>query len=156
VTLTTRAHPGREFEGRITFIEPLARRETRTTRVRVEVPNPDGALKPAMVVTGHVQAFLPGAQPLLIPASAPLLTGTRAVVYIEVPDADRPTYEGREVTLGPRTRDGYVVAEGLAEGERVVTHGAFRIDSALQILARPSMMNPRPAPGSATMQGHQH
>ncbi|MBX3730373.1 MAG: efflux RND transporter periplasmic adaptor subunit [Candidatus Sumerlaeia bacterium] len=156
VSLTTRAHPGREFEGRITFIEPLARRETRTTRVRVEVSNPDGALKPAMVVTGHVQAFLPGAQPLLIPASAPLLTGTRAVVYVEIPDTDRPTYEGREVTLGPRARDGYVVAEGLAEGERVVTHGAFRIDSALQILARPSMMSPQPAPESATMQGHQH
>jgi Cu(I)/Ag(I) efflux system membrane fusion protein len=80
--------------------------------------------------------------PLVIPATAPLRTGKRAVVYVEVPDADRPTYEGREVLLGPRTRNHYLVREGLEEGERVVVKGNFKIDSALQILARPSMMSP--------------
>jgi len=81
-------------------------------------------------------------RPLAIPASAPLLTGKRAVVYVEVPGADRPTYEGREVVLGPRAGDDYLVVRGLREGERVVTHGNFKIDSALQILAKPSMMSP--------------
>ncbi len=79
--------------------------------------------------------------PLVIPESAPLITGKRAVVYVEVP-GERPTYEGREIVLGPKGQDHYLVIQGLEEGERVVTHGAFKIDSALQIIARPSMMSP--------------
>jgi len=89
---------------------------------------------------GYVAEDAPA--PLVIPATAPLRTGKRAVVYVEVPDADRPTYEGREIVLGPRTRSHYLVREGLEEGERVVVKGNFKIDSALQILARPSMMSP--------------
>jgi Cu(I)/Ag(I) efflux system membrane fusion protein len=80
------------------------------------------------------------ALPLVIPASAPLITGERAVVYVEEPGAGRPTFHGREVTLGPRAGDWYLVEEGLEPGERVVVQGAFKIDSALQIQARPSMM----------------
>jgi len=79
--------------------------------------------------------------PLIVPASAVLRTGTRAVVYVEVQDADRPTYEGREIALGVRAGDVYLVKSGLEAGERVVTHGAFKIDSALQIQAKPSMMS---------------
>ena len=79
---------------------------------------------------------------LIVPMSAPLITGKRAVVYVRVPGADRPTFEGREVVLGPKTDEGYVVLDGLAAGDRVVTNGAFRIDSALQIQAKRSMMNP--------------
>jgi len=81
--------------------------------------------------------------PLVIPATAPLITGERAVVYVEVPDAKRPTYEGREVVLGPRAGHYYLVNSGLKQGERVVTRGAFKIDSALQIQGKPSMMSPR-------------
>jgi membrane fusion protein, copper/silver efflux system len=91
--------------------------------------------------------------PLVIPASAPLITGARAVVYVEAPDGERPTYEGREVVLGPRAGDFYIVREGLAEGERVVTNGNFKIDSALQILAKPSMMAPE---GGAPTGAHDH
>jgi len=80
--------------------------------------------------------------PLVIPASAPLITGKRAIVYVELPGRDRPTYEGREVVLGPRAADKYVVYQGLKEGERVVTKGNFKIDSAMQILAKSSMMSP--------------
>jgi membrane fusion protein, copper/silver efflux system len=79
--------------------------------------------------------------PLVIPVTAPLITGKRAIVYVEVPGTDRPTYELREVQLGPKTGDRYVVYQGLKEGERVVTRGNFKIDSAMQILARPSMMS---------------
>ena len=81
-------------------------------------------------------------KPLVVPASAALVTGKRAVVYVEAPGRDRPTYEGREVALGPRAGDYYLVRDGLAEGERVVVKGNFKIDSALQIQARPSMMSP--------------
>lgn len=79
--------------------------------------------------------------PLVIPAAAPLITGKRAVVYVAAPESDRPTYELREVTLGPRAGDQYIVYDGLKEGERVVTRGAFKIDSAMQILGKPSMMH---------------
>lgn len=85
--------------------------------------------------------------PLLVPASAVLQTGRRAVVYVEVPDRDRPTYEGREIVLGPRAGDNYIVVSGLMDGERVVTNGAFKLDSALQLLAKPSMMS-GPDPGA--------
>jgi len=89
---------------------------------------------------GYVQD--PAAEaPLVIPASAVLRTGKRAVVYIEKPDTERPTYEGREIEIGPRAGEVFIVASGLSEGERVVTNGAFKIDSALQIRAKPSMMS---------------
>ena len=80
-------------------------------------------------------------EPLVIPSSAVLRTGERAIVYVEVPDRENPTYEGREVVLGARAGDDYIVEAGLEEGERVVINGNFKIDSALQIIAKPSMMN---------------
>ncbi len=79
--------------------------------------------------------------PLLIPATAPLITGKRAIVFVEKTDSKTPAYELREVTLGPRTGDTYIVMSGLSEGERVVSKGAFKLDSAMQISAKPSMMS---------------
>lgn len=79
--------------------------------------------------------------PLVIPVSAALVTGRRAVVYVRLAHRERPTFEGREVILGPRAGDEYIVREGLEEGELVVTRGSFKLDSAMQILARPSMMS---------------
>ena len=78
--------------------------------------------------------------PLLVPASAVLVTGRRAIAYVAVPGADRPTFDGRVVELGPRAGDYYIVRRGLQEGDRVVTQGGFKIDSALQMMAQPSMM----------------
>ena len=80
--------------------------------------------------------------PLVVPVSAVLRTGQRAVVYVQAPETEVPTFEGREVVLGSRAGDFFVVKEGLEEGERVVTKGAFKLDSSLQIQAKPSMMNP--------------
>jgi Cu(I)/Ag(I) efflux system membrane fusion protein len=89
----------------------------------------------------YTVASEPNEPPLVIPATAPLITGKRAVVYVRIPGADKPTFEGRQVVLGPRAADYYLVKEGLAEGEIVVTNGNFKIDSALQIQAKPSMMS---------------
>jgi Cu(I)/Ag(I) efflux system membrane fusion protein len=91
--------------------------------------------------------------PLVIPVTAPLRTGKRAVVYVKLPDRQQPTFEGREVLLGYRAGDHYLVRHGLEEGEEVVTKGNFKIDSALQIQARPSMMSPE---GGATTAAHRH
>ncbi|MFW6153620.1 MAG: efflux RND transporter periplasmic adaptor subunit [Planctomycetota bacterium] len=168
VEFTSVAYPGETFAGTVALIDPILDPATRTVNVRVNVPNPDGRLKPGMFVTGRIRARLAAGgrvlevdettaetadAPLVIPASAPLITGTRAVVYVRVPDADQPTFEGREVVLGPRAGDAYVVREGLAEGDVVVTRGAFKIDAALQIQAKPSMMSPGER-GAPT--GHDH
>ncbi len=95
--------------------------------------------------------------PLVIPSSAPLITGKRAVVYVQLPDTEKPTFEGREVVLGPRLKDHYIVESGVGEGEEVVVNGNFKIDSALQIEAKPSMMNPTGgstgSAGSSTSKG---
>jgi YHS domain-containing protein len=82
-----------------------------------------------------------GNAPLVIPVTAALKTGKRAVVYVEIPDQEKPTYEGREVQLGQRLGDFYIVESGLEEGDRVVTRGAFKLDAELQIRAKPSMMS---------------
>ena len=79
--------------------------------------------------------------PLVIPDTAPLITGERAVVYVKLDKGDQPTFEGRVVTLGPEAGGYFDVKDGLREGEAVVTNGAFKLDSALQIAAKPSMMS---------------
>jgi len=155
VELQAEAYPGELFKGAIAFIEPVLDPMTRTVKVRVAVPNPDGRLKPEMFVHAMVQAKAAEGDivlPLVIPASAPLVTGKRAVVYVAVPERVG-AFEGRDVVLGPRAGDSYVVISGLNEGERVVTRGAFKIDSSLQIQGRPSMMNPE---GGAAPAVHQH
>lgn len=90
--------------------------------------------------------------PLVIPVTAPLITGKRAIVYLKVPD--RPgVFEGREIVLGPRAGDYYLVRRGLSEGEMVVTKGNFKLDAELQIYAKPSMMTPGGGGGGG---GHDH
>ena len=102
---------------------------------------------------GYVISEKAPEMPLVIPATAPLITGKRAVVYVQLPDRKQPTFEGREILLGPRAGDFYLVRQGLEQGDRVVTNGNFKIDSALQILAKPSMMNPT---GGVAAAEHQH
>ncbi|HSP42584.1 MAG TPA: efflux RND transporter periplasmic adaptor subunit [Luteolibacter sp.] len=80
--------------------------------------------------------------PRLIPASAVLRTGERAIVYVRISTDAGPVFEGREIILGPRVGERFIVEAGLEEGELVVSRGAFKLDSELQIKARPSMMNP--------------
>jgi len=156
---TSPSLPGHSFTGAVAFVDPVLDDRTRTAEVRFDIDNSDYKLKPDMFVTGVITAGSSdgfaetgrhGADesPLLIPATAPLLTGERAVVYIRVADTEDPVFEGRQVILGPRTGDHYIVRSGLSEGDQVVTNGAFKIDSELQLRAKPSMMNPAGDPGS--------
>ncbi len=155
VDFETDTYPGEKFHGVVAFIDPMLNEKSRSIKVRVNVENPNGRLKPGMFARAVVRAAVGGNDqglPLIIPASAPLVTGTRAVVYVE--DADQPgQYHGREVALGPKAGDFYVIKEGLEEGERVVSNGSFKIDSALQIQAKKSMMNPQ---GGGPAPVHQH
>ncbi|XOF32784.1 MAG: efflux RND transporter periplasmic adaptor subunit [Candidatus Electrothrix sp. YB6] len=143
VGFTVEAYPGTEFQGKVVYIDPLVDEKNRTVRVRLNADNRKGKLKPGMFVRAElvVPAGGQGQAPLLIPASAPLLTGKRALVYVQVPDKPG-TYIGREVVLGSRRGEFYEVKSGLEQGELVVVRGNFKIDSAIQLQARPSMMNP--------------
>ncbi|MBX3270587.1 MAG: efflux RND transporter periplasmic adaptor subunit [Sandaracinaceae bacterium] len=141
VELGVEALPGETLEGRVAFVDPVIDARRRTARVRIALSNPDRRLRPGMFVEASVRGPEGGgAQPLVVPASAPLFTGRRSIVYVEVPGAERPTYEPRVVRLGPRAGDVYPVVAGLSEGERVVSEGAFTLDADLQIRGGPSMM----------------
>jgi len=141
VGLEVEAFPGETFDGRVAFIDPTVDAQRRTARVRVEVDNADGSLRPGMFAEAVVSTGDPtGAEPLVVPASAPLFTGRRSVVYVEVETADGFGYQPRTVRLGPRLGDLYPVVSGLSEGERVVSRGAFALDADLQIRGGPAMM----------------
>ncbi len=299
VTITTDAYPGEEFHGRIAFIQPVLNDKTRTVKVRVNVPNVEGKLKPEMFVHATVHPKVaaggrvmdpslagkwicpmhpeeieatPGKcsicgmplvraeslgyvtpetdqrkPPLVIPRQAALVTGTRAVVYVELPSmpstaeaafrtlstvvqegnldktraafatyavmldlpydqpgtdyakslwnsyadilsqhalmgsraqsmeeaeqafgrieivmttaseqfaaSGQPTFQGREIVLGPRAGNYYLVRHGLEEGELVVRQGNFKIDSEIQLQAKPSMMTPEGGGASQAAKG---
>jgi len=125
-TVTFRAYRSQPVEGVVAFIYPDVRTETRTVRVRIEVPNPDGRLKTDMYadVVFHVNA---GLLPVTgVPTSAIIDNGTLQIVLVAKSDG---RFEPRPVKLG-RRGDGYVeVVDGLAAGEEIVTTATFLIDA---------------------------
>ncbi|MFT4626760.1 MAG: Cu(I)/Ag(I) efflux system membrane fusion protein [Myxococcota bacterium] len=141
VSITVEGQGG-TVDGTVAFIDPTLDPVRRTARIRVAVSNPDGQLRPGMFVEAVVSSAGvegPGAS-LVIPASAPLFTGRRSIVYVELADDGRLAYEPRTVRLGPRMGELYPVVAGLSAGERVVSRGAFAIDADLQIRGGASMM----------------
>jgi Cu(I)/Ag(I) efflux system membrane fusion protein len=125
VTVKARSFPGREFQGKISVVYPQVNRETRTARVRIELPNADGALLPDMYVDAEIDTGNPAAV-LAIPDSAVLDTGSKQAVLV---DKGEGRFEPRDVKLGHRG-NGYVeVREGVAEGEPVVISANFLIDA---------------------------
>ena len=125
VTLRVRGFPGRAFTGKVNLIYPQVNRETRTTRVRIEIPNPDSVLLPDMYADIEIAAG--ATEPLLaVPDSAVVDSGTRQVVIL---DKGEGRFEPREVKLGARG-EGYVeIREGLTEGDKVVVAANFLIDA---------------------------
>ena len=125
VQVTTRAHPGRVFDGTVSAVYPHLMKETRTVRVRVELPNPDLALLPDMYA--DVDIATGSDEPVVaVPASAIIDSGARQVVIVAQGDG---RFEPREVKLG-RKGDGYVeVTSGVLDGESVVVNGSFLIDA---------------------------
>jgi Cu(I)/Ag(I) efflux system membrane fusion protein len=139
--VTVLAWPGRVFTGRVAYVYPMLSPETRTGRVRIEIPNPKEELKADMY--GDVElAAQPGAPVLAVPDSAVLDTGTRRVLFVERAGG---RYEPREVKLGGAGGGFVEVLAGIAEGERVVVRANFLIDAesnmraALQSLTPPEV-----------------
>ena len=142
IFFTIQAFPGTNFSGNILFIDPVIDPVTRVSKVRVEVGNQSGKLKPEMFATGIVKANLDEYRnELVIPKSAVLWTGKRSIVYVKQTGSDEPIFNLREIELGPMLGNSFVVLGGLSEGEEIVTQGAFSIDAAAQLEGKPSMMN---------------
>lgn len=128
--MRAQALPGREFAGRVTFVDPHVDSQTRTLSVRIEFPNPDLALKPGMYADVELRTSM--GRRLMVPESAVLPTGLRNVVFVDHGDG---RMEIRNVQLGTRVGDHYEVLAGLDEGERIVTSGNFLIDAESRLQA---------------------
>ena len=143
ISFTLQSLPGENFSASIVFVDPVIDPVTRVAKVRVEIGNQSGRLKPEMFATGIVSSNLVKYRDnLVIPKSAVLWTGKRSIVYVKQPDTDEPVFKIREIGLGPMLGESYVVTDGLSEGEEIVTSGAFSVDAAAQLEGKPSMMNP--------------
>jgi Cu(I)/Ag(I) efflux system membrane fusion protein len=141
IKITTNAYPNKEFEGTISFIDPILNTTTRTVTVRATLQNRDNLFKPGMFVTGKFKGAIQTMENMLIvPASAILWTGERSLVYIKT-SPNEPVFEMREVTLGNRSGDNYQVSAGLNNGDEIVSNGTFTVDAAAQLQGKKSMMN---------------
>jgi membrane fusion protein, copper/silver efflux system len=128
VAITADAYPGEPFSGRVAFIDPTFDSQSRTVRIRVELNNSGGKLKPQMYVKGETRIPVPNA--LVVPASALLSTGKRDVVWIEV----KPNvFEPRNVLTGLSGAGEIQILRGLNEGDMVATTGGFLLDSESQL-----------------------
>lgn len=132
--------PGRRWAGTVTNVAPTVEAQTRTIKVRVEVDNADGALKPEMFADVVLRSG--GGEGLLLPADAVIHAGQRQLVFVDLADG---RLEPREVHLGVRVGDAVQVLHGVAEGERVVTTANFLLDSESSLKAALSTMSPAPA-----------
>jgi len=154
ITFTVQALPGINFSDNISFIDPVLDPTTRVAKVRVEINNRDGKLKPEMFATGLIYANLDEYNDkLVIPGTAVLWTGKRSVVYVKQPGTDEPVFKMREIEIGPMLGNSYVVMSGLSEGEEIVTQGAFSVDAAAQLEGKPSMMTPERGAKVSSMPG---
>lgn len=154
VKFTIQAMPGSELSGDIVFIDPILDPVTRVAKVRVEAKNPSGKLKPEMFATGVVSSSPEEYRDnIIIPRSAVLWTGKRSIVYVKDTSTDEPVFRMREIGLGPVLSEGFVVTDGLEEGEEIVTRGTFSVDAASQLEGKPSMMNPRVGAKVTSMPG---
>ncbi|MCE5331058.1 MAG: efflux RND transporter periplasmic adaptor subunit [Bacteroidales bacterium] len=142
ITFSLQALPEKTFTANIRFIDPMIDPVNRVARVRVEVNNADGKLKPEMFAIGLVKADLNEYKDkLVIPRSAVLWTGKRSIVYVKQSGNKDINFKMREIELGPMLGNSYVVKNGLTEGEEIVTDGTFSVDAAAQLEGKPSMMN---------------
>lgn len=118
--------PGRSFLGRVDFIYPSLTAETRTARVRIVLPNPDGALRAAMYADVQIDAVAGQTPMVSVPSSAVLDSGARQIVLVARGDG---RFEPRQVRLGIRGEDWVHVVDGVKAGEDVVVGANFLIDA---------------------------
>ncbi|MFP4145876.1 MAG: efflux RND transporter periplasmic adaptor subunit [Phycisphaeraceae bacterium] len=129
-TMTLPYIPGKEFKGKVIYIDPYLDSKSREVQVRLEFDNPGGLLKPGMFASIELENTL-AAEKVLAPRSAVIDTGERQMAFVSRGEGK---FEPREVRLGVETGEGMVeIISGLEPGEQVVTSGQFLIDSESRI-----------------------
>jgi len=144
-TITTDAYPDLRFEGKVTYVSPSVRPETRTAELRIEVPNPAGRFRLGMFVNVSLSGA-GGPAGTVVPRAAVQTVGTLTVVYVAV-DESAGRLEERPVVLGEGDQDRVTVASGVAPGDRIVTTGSFAVRAELE---RQGLRPPAPSSPGAT------
>ena len=124
VSVTSKSFPGTAFAGTVAVVNPFVDQTKRTSRVRVDIPNPDFKLRPGMYA--DVALALDAGERLAIPVSAVMPTGERNIAFV---DKGGGKIEPRDLKLAGQFGDAYAVESGLSEGERVIASANFLIDS---------------------------
>ena len=123
VDVSLRAFPGQTFTGKVDTVSKVLDADTRRTKVRVVLDNPDGKLRPNMFAT--VELFASAAQKLMVPTSALLINNDAVSVFVEVGPL---RFERRSVTTEAEMNDSVVVTSGLRDGDRIVTRGGVLLN----------------------------
>ena len=139
IEVKTQALPLETFMAKVSFIDPIFDEQSRTLEVRAEIQNTNSLLKPGMFAMASIEGMTEDTAGLKIPESAVLWTGKRSIVYVK--PSNEPAFELREIIIGPLTNGKYEVYDGLRLGEEIVSNGAFTVDAAAQLQAKPSMMS---------------
>lgn len=126
--------PGVHLNGRVVYIYPYLNPETRTVRIRIELPNRGGTLKPDMYTNVEIRAKI--GRVIALPEAAVIDSGTRRLVFIDKGDG---IFEPREIKADARIEGYYIVEKGVASGEKVVTSANFLIDSESKLAAAAGM-----------------
>jgi RND family efflux transporter MFP subunit len=141
--------PGRTWRGPVTYVAPTVEEKTRTVKLRVEVDNKDGTLKPDMYSDVVLRA--PLGRSLVVPEAAIVRSGERTLVFVEQSDG---RLAPRAITVGAKVEEGTQVLDGLREGESVVLAANFLLDSESSLKAAiAAMTTASPAPSPS---GHKH
>ena len=139
IDVSAKSYPGEKFEGTISLISPFLDPAKRTAKVRIDIPNPDFKLRPAMYVNAELGMDM--GEGLTIPVSAVMPTGTRNVVFINKGEGK---LEPRIVQLGSKYGDAYEVQDGLREGEQVIASANFLIDAESKVQQAVKDFEPSP------------
>ena len=150
-TVTIAAFPGQRLSGRVSYIDPQVSPETRTAKVRIEVPNPRQELRLGMLAEARLGSVTGGAATITVPRRAVQTMGDRSVVYI-VNRAKEGGFLERTVLLGAASADAVVVMAGLEPGDVVVSEGSFSVRAERERLGLGDPA-PVPAPPEGVVQG---
>ncbi|MGH6824010.1 MAG: efflux RND transporter periplasmic adaptor subunit, partial [Methylocella sp.] len=141
-SITVDSYPGQTFPARVSFIWPEVDQATRTARVRLEITNPE--MKLSLGMFANVRLGSPMGRQLVIPASGVFQSGTRQIAFVDHGDGH---FEPRDIEVGARAGDDFIVLKGLEAGERIATSANFLIDSESQLQAAIGSFAP-PPPGA--------
>ncbi len=147
VQVDINAYPERFFGGKVSFIYPSLATETRTVKVRIELQNDQGLLKPGLFGGVTLKTEEEKDSRLAIPDSAVIDSGTRQMVLLQL---DEGRFEPRPVKLGRQVDGNYEVLEGLYEGDEVVIHANFLIDAESNLKSALDGMNNNGGPSPET------